>query len=1055
MQHNQYSTNQNPTLDQKQSAESAHFQLSLITASGGHATKRIIVDSSGQPIKDTRHSLGIFAGTVQQLDLPGLAGLRDLLSTVNGNQALVHGIPQQSTTPGQPLQLVTAKHYRARPGQIARTKKCFAYPDTKLLMLDVDPDPAAPYEAVSTPQDLIDRITAVVPELAGLGWLATCSTSSAIRSKATGEWLKPPSGMHVYFLARGDVAQFVKTLTVRLWSAGLGFCKLATPNQKTGVAAVLERAIVDMTVFSPERLDYVAGAEIPSGAPFFQDRPEPILQPGAVVELDSIPKPTPAERREYCQRVAVAKRALQPEREHIIAERVRIEKPAADTATIKRHVKQKLAQADAGELEPNHKLYLKDGRALAFGDLTAADDGVTLFDPLEGTSYQCTAYFHWNKGYPFIISLAHGIKTRYRLKITHAVRQARAKAFFDQTRADIQQRKPQLVVVKAPEGTGKTKYLLTPALNAADRAVMITHRINLSAENAANAERVDFYQHIQTQADANQCDKLSVCLNSLSKTLYRFSPAMSQPDIVVIDEFEQVLHDLALSSTITNPGAIFDTLIELLKRTLDNGGQIYLADANANDETIALLQVLLEHDATVYKFEQPRPDVEIVIKDYEAGLEELLQACSSSRVAVGAASRKVLEQLAAKIPKTQRTLLVTQNTKGLPEVAEFLLNPNAGVDSLDCLLYSPTLGTGISIESDRFEHVFYIATDPLTAEDWLQGARRVRPAQKVTVLLRQVTGSNDLLTDPGEILSRRETRARYEWRDGAITAVGIDALIVVKEAQQNRLKRNPKQSLIDLCKARGFTVTVDNDAPKNKELVKQLNADHQHAKRRAIQDAEVLDEFTAESLQRGRRAKTPELAARLERYQITREFTLEPDARIEPDIFECWADGRGLATLHRADNVFGSSAAVEARSQAEKQKPLTRSQTPKNQQRIFRRLLAQLNIDIETGTGSFTAENALAAWREFHTWRDITADEIHIPAKAPKYPARWASEQLAKLGLDTSSTQTRANGRKRVYTITPSSWQFITELVRRRERQVSQMPPIEYIAHACVTEAAA
>ncbi|MCB1717304.1 MAG: hypothetical protein KDK05_19435, partial [Candidatus Competibacteraceae bacterium] len=764
---NSKSTNQNPSLDLNHSAESAHFQLSLITASHGNATKRIIADSSGQPIKDIRHSLGIYGGTVQQLDLPGLAGLRDLLRTVNGKQALVHGIPQQSTEPGQTLQLVTAKHYRARPGQIARTKKCFQYPDTKLLMLDVDPDPAAPYEPVSTPQDLIDWITTVVPELAGMGWLATCSTSSALRSKSTGEWLKPPAGMHVYFLARGDVDQFVKTLKVRLWRAGLGFCKLATPNQKTGVAAVLERAIVDMTVFSPERLDYVAGAEIPSDAPFYQDRPEPILTPGHVVDLDSIRKPTPAERRDYRQRVADAKRALQPEREQIIAERVRAEKPAADAATVKRHVKQRLKQAEAGELEPEHKLYLKDGRVLAFGDLTAADDGVTLFDPLEGRSYQCTAYFHWNAGYPFIISLAHGIKTRYRLKITHAVRQARAREFFARTAEDIAQKQPQFIVVRAPEGTGKTRYLLTPALNAADRAVIITHRVNLTAENAANADRVDCYQHIQTPADAAQCDKLAICLHSLAKSLYHSAPALQAPEVVIIDESEQVLGDLSLSAIIKNRGALFDALIGLLKRALAAGGQIYLADANANDETIALLSAMLNQDATVYRFEQPRPDVEIVIRDYEAGLEDLLQDCSDSRVAIGADSKTVLEQLADKIPKHKRTLLVSQDTKGLSEVAEFLLNPNVGVETLDCLLYSPTLGTGVSIESDHFDHVYYVATNTATAEDWLQGARRVRPAKKVTVLLRQVKGDESLLTDPCEILNRRETRARYEWRDGA------------------------------------------------------------------------------------------------------------------------------------------------------------------------------------------------------------------------------------------------------------------------------------------------
>ncbi|MCB1719898.1 MAG: hypothetical protein KDK05_32650, partial [Candidatus Competibacteraceae bacterium] len=191
----------------------------------------------------------------------------------------------------------------------------------------------------------------------------------------------------------------------------------------------------------------------------------------------------------------------------------------------------------------------------------------------------------------------------------------------------------------------------------------------------------------------------------------------------------------------------------------------------------------------------------------------------------------------------------------------------------------------------------------------------------------------------------------------------------VKEAQQNRLKRNPKESFITLCRERGFTVTVDNDAPKNKKLVKELNTNYQHAKRRAIQDAAPLDEFTAEALQRGRRAKTPMLAAQLARHRITKEFTLEPDAEIPATIFDRWQDGRGLATLHRADNVLGSDAAVNARSEAEKQKPTASCQMPKMQRRVFRRLLHKLNIDLETGQGSFTAQDALEAWREFHTWR--------------------------------------------------------------------------------------
>jgi Domain of unknown function (DUF927) len=62
--------------------------------------------------------------------------------------------------------------------------------------------------------------------------------------------------MHVYVLATGDMARWRELAKVRLWLAGYGYCKLASPNRHTGVASILERCLVDSTVFSPERLDY-------------------------------------------------------------------------------------------------------------------------------------------------------------------------------------------------------------------------------------------------------------------------------------------------------------------------------------------------------------------------------------------------------------------------------------------------------------------------------------------------------------------------------------------------------------------------------------------------------------------------------------------------------------------------------------------------------------------------------------------------------------------------------------------------------------------------------
>ena len=147
-------------------------------------------------------------------------------------------------------------------------------------MFDYDPDPAAQIQ-VDSAEVLMAHMAALWPVFGEAGYLTTTSTRSAIRAKAEPDaWLTPPHGMHIYVLVTGDVARFRELLRIKLWCAGLGFCKLATANKDTGVAAMLERALVDLTVLSPERLDYVAGAQIPIGAPFYQDRPQPELHAG-------------------------------------------------------------------------------------------------------------------------------------------------------------------------------------------------------------------------------------------------------------------------------------------------------------------------------------------------------------------------------------------------------------------------------------------------------------------------------------------------------------------------------------------------------------------------------------------------------------------------------------------------------------------------------------------------------------------------------------------------------------------------------------------------------
>lgn len=394
--------------------------LSVLTVTKGKASKQLLPGAHGQPIKG-HDSLGITAGVIEHVTIAGLTGLQTLLATIRQDQVLVHGVVKGSA-PGHVAPLVTtealkqAKPGTFAPGTVARSLEFIAYPDDVfLIMIDRDDNLEDPTK-LPTAEALLEVLAPLIPGITDAGAVITSSTSSAIRDKATDLWLTPPTGFHVYLLVRGNLKRFVDLLTVRLWNAGYGYCKLATPNAQTGVAAVLTRAAVDLSVFSPERLDYVAGARIAKNAPFYQDRGAPLLRPGTILDLDAFPDITADERQAYTDRLNAAKAVLAPERFACVKAVVQAQVPDLTEAEVCAQVEQRLAHVESAQLPPDYLLYFFHRKtAVAVQDLTAAYDGLRLADPAEPTYRDGTdAILHWRHGDWLINSFAHGLLKTYR-----------------------------------------------------------------------------------------------------------------------------------------------------------------------------------------------------------------------------------------------------------------------------------------------------------------------------------------------------------------------------------------------------------------------------------------------------------------------------------------------------------------------------------------------------------------------------------------------------------------------------------------------------------------
>lgn len=241
----------------------------------------------------------LVSGTAETAEVHSLSEFAETLTQLTHAQALIYGLPETA-----PVQLTTEADWekRGRPkGVIARTKEAFSWSEgPAIMMLDYDPDEGAQ----PLPRDeLVKALREAVPGLAEAELLHWPSASSWIRNTVSGEWLNELRGQRIYLMvANGnDIPRAGRVLIDRLWLAGHGHIKVS------GAGTLLERSLVDGSVWQSNRLDFAAGA-ICEG-PLVQDRGEPTLIPGRQKITDTqktLPDLTPQEVKfvQHCKEEA-------------------------------------------------------------------------------------------------------------------------------------------------------------------------------------------------------------------------------------------------------------------------------------------------------------------------------------------------------------------------------------------------------------------------------------------------------------------------------------------------------------------------------------------------------------------------------------------------------------------------------------------------------------------------------------------------------------------------------------------------------------------------------
>ncbi len=270
-----------------------HATLTIMTAiKPARLSKGYSLGANGDLLKSPGGIL--VKGKIETRDIETLVDFAEILKGLTPAQALVYGVPMNAAA-----RVMTRKDFAdaGRPeGATTRTNDAFAWPQGPgVMMMDYDPNTTGD----SLARDgLVQAIRDSAPGLSGAELLWWPSASSCIWREE--KELRGIMGQRLYMLVHdaADIPRAGRTLVDRLWLAGHGHIEISASG------AMLERTLVDASVWQSSRFDFAGGAACGHGLE--QRRGDPVIIEGNSEPIETcaaLPDLTSEER----QRVATIK----------------------------------------------------------------------------------------------------------------------------------------------------------------------------------------------------------------------------------------------------------------------------------------------------------------------------------------------------------------------------------------------------------------------------------------------------------------------------------------------------------------------------------------------------------------------------------------------------------------------------------------------------------------------------------------------------------------------------------------------------------------------------
>jgi hypothetical protein len=343
-----------------------------------------------------------------------------------------------------------------------------------------------------------------------------------------------------------------------------------------------------------------------------------------------------------------------------------------------------------------------------------------------------------------------------------------------------------IIALKAPKGWGKTQHFLKPLVADGDKVIALTHR---TALGNALANQLDLTYRDQLDRgngrfigpDGLPTGRIALCVDSL----LTLRPSDYEGATVVIDEVDQVIQHLLSSQTIGSKGNRA-AILSQLTRVLQAAKRVIGASADLSDSNLEYLSDLLGPNTPVhlivsdtvapgfdcYRYECPDTLIGAAIAAYGT---EVARGANGGHIALAADTKATIQQVAKLVRDNVAgaiVLEVTSDTSGGEIERDFIANPTQWIADQTgpvFIAFSPSLGTGVSIENPNFAGVYAIFTGASIApSDCLQAINRVR-----TKCDRHYYAANTGRPAPGALSSKKAAgiKAALKARSEETTAI--------------------------------------------------------------------------------------------------------------------------------------------------------------------------------------------------------------------------------------------------------------------------------------------